>query len=738
MATIATTTEIPTPQTDFYSHVNKEWLSAPENEIPAEYSQWGGFTKLHDTGLKKQIQLVKDLQEKTDRNEEEEKIFAIWKASCDRFEMWEKNEGPFSPIANEMQALEDIMDLKTPFANDEDFAKRLGKYVHYTQISGIRNVIDFDKGSDLKNVNNVCLDFSVTGLSLPSREYYFDDNFSKKRDLFKVHLENVVKLIEKNDADKSVQLSDTFVQDVLDFENELASYLMKRAQSREYDRYYTNSTLTDMYEKINDLNSLPDKESNYEEANRNYRVNDQTINKIKVFFETCYESFNLREIMQANRMKHFQYDSNGPKVDHCTTFDGDGIRRVLTMILDQKNFAKYKSYMQYKIINKVFSFCSKDFDDEFFNFYQKELRGQAQQKTNEKRSINIVNAYAGEMMGKIFCAKYFTQESKDDVKKMILETLDIMKVSIQKNDWLTADTKAKANEKLSKFRLKIGYPDVWKDYSDFNAKVGDSLYVISKKATKWRLNMEFFRKLNSVLDREEWRMTPQTVNAYFMPTQNEIVFPAAILQPPFYHKDSSTVDFDVSDEQKLDDSINLAKPANFGGIGAVIAHEITHGYDDKGRKFDGDGNLNDWWTSEDADLFKGKTEIMAKSAEKYQFIDTEDDNKLYKMNPKLCMGENLADLGGLSLSLQALLKSVEGKSEDTVKASLRILFKSWANVWKLNIKKDSRINRLTTDPHAPCEFRANLVQHMNEFYKAFDVKEGDQMFLEEDFRVRMW
>ena len=151
--------------------------------------------------------------------------------------------------------------------------------MHYTQISGIRNVIDFDKGSDLKNVNNVVLDFSVTGLSLPSREYYFDDNFSKKRDLFKVHLENVAKLIEKNDADKSVQLSDTFVQDVLDFENELASYLMKRAQSREYDRYYTNSTLTDMYEKINDLNSLPDKESNYEEANRNYRVNDQTINK---------------------------------------------------------------------------------------------------------------------------------------------------------------------------------------------------------------------------------------------------------------------------------------------------------------------------------------------------------------------------------------------------------------------------------------------------------------------------
>ena len=247
-----------------------------------------------------------------------------------------------------------------------------------------------------------------------------------------------------------------------------------------------------------------------------------------------------------------------------------------------------------------------------------------------------------------------------------------------------------------------------------------------------------FRKLNSVLDREEWRMTPQTVNAYFMPTQNEIVFPAAILQPPFFHKDSSTIDFDTKDERLLDQNMDLSVPANFGGIGAVIAHEITHGYDDKGRKFDGDGNLNDWWTKEDAELFTGKTEIMAKSAEKYQFIDTQDNNKVYKMNPKLCMGENLADLGGLSLSLQALLKSLNGQSADVIKASLRILFKSWANVWKLNIKKDSRINRLTTDPHAPCEFRANLVQHMDEFYDAFDVVEGDAMFLEKDCRVRMW
>ena len=185
----------------------------------------------------------------------------------------------------------------------------------------------------------------------------------------------------------------------------------------------------------------------------------------------------------------------------------------------------------------------------------------------------------------------------------------------------------------------------------------------------------------------------------------------------------------------------MTTAANFGGIVAVIAHEITHGYDDKGRKFDGDGNLNDWWTEEDGALFKLKTDIMAKSAERYKFVDVEsEEKKEYEMNPQLTMGENLADLGGLSLSLQALLKRLkeQGASDKVRKASLRILFKSWANVWKQNIKKDRRIQLLTLDPHAPTDFRGNLVQHMSEFYESFDIKDGDAMWIPESERVRMW
>jgi len=255
--------------------------------------------------------------------------------------------------------------------------------------------------------------------------------------------------------------------------------------------------------------------------------------------------------------------------------------------------------------------------------------------------------------------------------------------------------------------------------------------------------VEFFEKLNSVLDRNEWHMTPQTVNAYFSPTQNEIVFPAAILQPPFYHQSSDTVDFAHGDEDKIaagDATFDLAAAANFGGIIAVIAHEITHGYDDQGRKFDGEGNLNDWWTEADGELFKTKTDIMINQAKGYVYVDNEDGGKIYNMDPKLTMGENLADLGGLSLALGVLKNrlAANNASDGAIKASMRALFKSWATIWKLNIKKDSRIQRLTTDPHAPCEFRANLVNNMDEFYEVFGVKEGDAMYIPPAQRLRMW
>jgi putative endopeptidase len=211
------------------------------------------------------------------------------------------------------------------------------------------------------------------------------------------------------------------------------------------------------------------------------------------------------------------------------------------------------------------------------------------------------------------------------------------------------------------------------------------------------------------------------------------------LQPPFFQHNVDSIDFNIDDELAMVKDLDVITPCNYGGIGAVIAHEITHGYDDKGRKFDGNGNLNDWWSDADGELFKTKTEIMVNSVEKYVYKD-EEEGKEHKMNSQLTMGENLADIGGLSLSMKALLKhlSVNKADDVTVRASLRVFFKSWANVWKQNIKKDRRIMLLAVDPHAPTDFRGNLVQHIDAFYDVFDITESDPMYLEQKDRMKMW
>ena len=720
----------PRIQDNFYQHVNHDWLNDPKNQIPDEYPRWGGFIKLHDDGLKNQIQLTKDLENKENKTEEEEKVYAIWKAVTTLFDNFSNNVGNYNPIVKELNALDAFMGDD----NDRDLITRVASYLFYTQVNGISNVMDFDKGSDLENTNNVVLDFQCgTGLSLPSREYYTEDNFAEKREQFREHLQNVVKLLNNNELDNE------FVNNVIEFESDISNFCMKAEQQRRYDEYYTNTTLEQLYQDVNNLRSLDDK---YEDGST-CQLNDDQIEIVGKFMENLYESFQFRERLSANLQKNYLDANveNPPNEYHVTAYDGDCIRRVLLYILDPNNLAKYKSYLQYKIISSCQQYCTRELYEEFFDFYNRKLGGQKEMKSVEKRSINIVNAFAGEMLGKIYVDRFFPSGSKEDVLHSINEVLGVMRESMKTNDWLTDETKQNALKKLDKFRVKIGYPDVWKDYSKFNVIVGDSLYVISKKAKQWSLQIEFYDKLNSVLDRNEWHMTPQTVNAYFSPTQNEIVFPAAILQPPFYCRSADDIDFNIEDEKNYNSGL-LAKATNFGGIGAVIAHEITHGYDDQGRKFDCDGNLNDWWTKEDETLFKSKTELMAAQAAKYQFIDTLDNNKEYGMNAQLTMGENLADLGGMSLSLKALQNHLAdnnvNNNSDTYNAYLRVFFKSFANIWKQNSKKDFLIKQLTTDPHAPSDFRGNSVKNIDAFYDVFNVKEGDGMYVNKEERVVMY
>ena len=737
------------PTTNFYSYVNQEWLDDPLNAIPDDYSSWGGFTKLHDDGLKNQISMVKNMtyDKSIQLNVEQEKIAAIWNASSERFKKWNRNESDYSPIVNEINNLNKHLNNSISINHKSAHLNNLATYLHYSQTTGIGNVLDFDKGSDLLVTNNVVLDISTCGLSLPTRDYYLEESYSEKLNMFRTHLQNVKMLIENN---TSLVMDSNFVDNVINFESKIAKYTMKPEQSRRYDEYYTNTTLVGLYKDINNIRSLDIKDGNYTDDDQKFLLDLEGVSSTEVFFERLYELFNFRQILKTNVNKHFDdNDKNKPNPEHITVYDGDSIRRCLGLIFDIKNLNEYISFLTYKVIKSFYSISSKELDDEFFDFYQRKMNGQTTQNPEDKRNIGIVNQLAGEMMGKIYVEKVFSENDKGNIERMIEDVLSVMKESLETNDWLTEPTKKEALHKLGKFSYKIGYPDKWKDYSQLNIVSNMSLYEIYKVSKKWKLQVEFYDKINSKVDKDEWHMTPQTVNAYYSPTLNEIVFPAAILQPPFYHKSLETIKTDINIGADLDivNSELCILAANLGGIGAVIAHEITHGFDDQGRKFDSDGNLNNWWTDDDVKLFDLKCNKVKSIARDYSYISslvdsTENNLGIHKMNPDLTMGENLADLGGLSLALKVLNRRILQEPiiniEEKMSSAHRIFFKSWANVWKLNIKHDRKLMLLSCDPHAPCDFRGNLVKNCDEFYEAFDVKPGDKMYLSKGDRLVMW
>jgi len=729
---------IPSPKEDFYFHVNKKWIDDPVNAIPAEYSSWGGFVKLHDESLKNQISLLEEIQSKSkeDCSSDEYKMALIWKASIQKFEEWDKetsddasNSELYFPITTEFGKLKEI------FINgDGDLVDRMASYFSYATKYNIPLPLDFDKGGDLTSSMDIILDLSPSGRSLPSRDYYFEDSFQSQRESFKKHLQNIENLMKN----ANISLESDFVEKVFSFEKDLAYIGMKQDQSREYSEYYTNTSLRGFINEIDTLNYLSDKLNNYPEDDRNVsNYSEEEKETLSRFFEKIYSDLDLRRIMKENYEKEYSEPADESRIEKIAVFDGDYFRRVFRLLFNPENESRLIAYLQYKIINFSQAYCTKALNEEIFDFYSRTLSGQKEQKSSQKRSIQRINSWVGELLGIIYVDKFFSIESKHAVNGMIDTVLDIMKESLQNNDWLTEETKKSALKKLARFTKKIGFPDKWKDYSSLNIEETDSLYELRKKILAFLTRKEFFEKLNTVKDLTEWHMSPQTVNAYFHPLNNEIVFPAAILQTPFYSSSIGMIDFDYP-EPLADVDVCLA--ANFGGIGAVIAHEITHGFDDQGRKFDENGNLVDWWTQEDTKLFESKTKLMGNQAELYEFKVTDENGKeiVHKMKPQLTMGENLADLGGLSLAKQALLRQLKGKSEDIIKASLEIFFRSWANVWKFNASKETRIQRLATDPHAPADFRGNLVKHIPEFYSVFDVQEGDAMYIPPEQRVAMW
>jgi putative endopeptidase len=388
----------------------------------------------------------------------------------------------------------------------------------------------------------------------------------------------------------------------------------------------------------------------------------------------------------------------------------------VSALITEDRLPAWRAWARWKVISSLSPYLSSTFVEENFRFYGTVLSGTPELRERWKRGVALVEASVGEAVGKIYVDRFFSPVAKERMDQLVGNLIEAYRRSITDLDWMTGETRESALDKLAKFRPHIGYPIKWRDYSTLVITRDDLIGNVMRVA-----NFEVNRALNKIgqpIDREEWLMTPQTVNAYYHPLKNEIVFPAAILQPPFFNVHA-------------DDAVN------YGGIGAVIGHEIGHGFDDQGSTCDGDGALRNWWTDKDRETFEERTKALI---DQYNVLIPAQAPG-HRVNGQLTIGENIGDLGGLSIAYKAYQIAHHGNPEperDGYTPEQR-LFLSWAAVWQAKVRTEMLLQRMATDPHAPAEFRCNqIVRNLPEFYAAFDVQDSDALWLDEDQRVKIW
>ncbi|HUM46896.1 MAG TPA: M13 family metallopeptidase [Chitinophagales bacterium] len=518
---------------------------------------------------------------------------------------------------------------------------------------------------DQKDSKNYILYMPQTGISLPDRDYYFLTDMKSKqiRDEYVKHITKYFTLMGSDGA-----VAEKNAATVIRIETALAKASMTRVQQR--DPYAT-------YNKM----AAADLKKNYAVINWD------------VYFKTLeLKPFDSLIVNQPLYLKQ------------------------VSEVLKSASIDDWKTYYSYHLINSAASNISADFANEDFNFYSKTIRGIEQIDPRWKRIQDLENFCLGELVGQEYVKTNFTPESKKRMLELIHNLIDSYSERIAKVDWMNDTTKEYAQKKLSQLMIKVGYPDKWRDYSSVEIDKGPFILNVARSIEfEVRRNLS---KLGTPVDRTEWLMTPQTVNAYYNPTNNEIVFPAAILQPPFFYADG-------------DDAVN------YGGIGAVIGHEITHGFDDQGRQYDAEGNLRDWWTKSDGEQYNARTKLITEQFNAYSPIDS------FFINGELTQGENIADLGGLTISYYAFKKATPRSEQDTmvIKGLTpdQRFFISFAQVWAGSFRPEEQKRRLVMDPHSPGKYRVvGTLSNMPEFYQAFGVKEGDKMYRNEAVRGKVW
>ncbi len=558
-----------------------------------------------------------------------------------------------TPIENELARIDEISNKN-----------ELLEVAAYLKSLTIGSMFGLYVGQDEKNPEAYIVSFYQGGLGLPDRDYYFkeDERSTMIQDEYKKHISKMLTFTGYDE-----EQAEEAAMKVYELEKALAKSSRKRQDLRDAEKNYNKYLLSDFDAEL----------SNFDMAGYLNTIGLQGVEEVVVGQPEFYTGLN---------------------------------EALETIPLED-----WKNYLRWNVISEHASFLNHEIVKEDFHFYSTILRGVPEMEPRWKRVMLTVNGMMGEAVGQVYVKQFFPPEAKDVAMTMINDIQAAFKDRIQTLDWMSDETKEKAIVKLSTFVKKIGYPDKWTDYSD--VVINPDTYMENVISASQFQQKENYDKLGKEIDRDEWFMSPPTVNAYYNPTMNEIVFPAGILAFPFF-------DF------KADAAIN------YGGIGAVIGHELTHGFDDQGSKYDETGMLNNWWTDEDREKFDSKTKVLVDHYSDFTVLDT------VHVNGNLTLGENIADLGGLSIAYDALQKYYErnGTPEeiDGFTGNQRF-FLSWAQVWRIKYTDDALMQRIMTDSHSPGMYRVNgVLSNMPEFYQAFNVKEGDKLYRSDDDRAKIW
>ncbi len=502
-----------------------------------------------------------------------------------------------------------------------------------------------------------------SGLSLPDEAYYREEEFSPIRQALLLHIEKLLGIAGVSDGAAHAAR-------VLALETAIASHHWDQVRDRDASATYNKMTFAE-------LKALSD-------------------------------GFDWALWLEASQ-------TPVRVLSECVVRQPSFFAGIATMLNDF-DAAAWSSWLTWHLISGSASYLSTDLAQANFDFYGTTLSGTPEMRARWKRAVSLVEGSLGEAVGQIYVAQHFPEAAKTRMVELVNNLLEAYRISISGLAWMSDETKARALEKLGKFRPKIGYPDKWRDYSALEISADDLVGNLARIA---KFNQDYeFAKVGTEVDRDEWLMTPQTVNAYYLPTGNEVVFPAAILQPPFF-------------DLEADDA------ANYGGIGAVIGHEIGHGFDDQGSKYDGDGNLNNWWSDSDRAEFEKRADQLIAQFDQLHPLEAPDVH----VNGALTVGENIGDLGGLTIGYQAYQLSLQGKQPPVIDGltGYQRYFIASAQVWRQKIRPEEVRRRVATDVHSPDEFRCNqIVRNLDEFYAAFDVKVGDGLYLAPEDRVRIW